>query len=31
MNEFFSFGALCLTGVFVIAIMMAEDFIGKRK
>ena len=31
MNEFFSFGALCLTGVFVIAIMITEDFVSKRK
>ena len=31
MSEFFSFGALCLTGVFVIAIMVAEDYIEKRK
>ena len=31
MNEFFSFGALCLTGVFIIAIMIAEDFVSKRK
>ena len=31
MNEFFSFGVLCLTGVFVIAIMIAEDFVSKRK
>lgn len=31
MNELFSFGALCLTGIFVIAIMVAEDYIEKRK
>ena len=30
MSEFFSFGALCLTGVFVIAIMIIEDFLEKK-
>lgn len=31
MNEFISFGGLVLTGIFVIAIMVAEDYIEKRK
>ena len=29
--EFFNFGALVLTGIFVIGIMVAEDFIEKNK
>ena len=31
MNEFISFGVLLLTAVFVITIMIAEDYIDKRK
>ena len=31
MNEFIRFGGLVLTGIFVIAIMVAEDYIEKRK
>ena len=30
MNEFISFGGLDLTGVFVIAIMIIEDFLEKK-
>ena len=30
MNEFISFGGLILTGVFVIAIMIIEDFLEKK-
>lgn len=30
MNEFISFGGLVLTGVFVIAIMIIEDFLEKK-
>ena len=28
--EFFNFGALVLTSIFVIGIMVAEDFIEKK-
>ena len=30
MNEFISFSGLVLTGVFVIAIMIIEDFLEKK-
>ena len=30
MNEFISFGGLVLTGIFVIAIMIIEDFLEKK-
>ncbi len=31
MNEFISFGGLVLTAIFVMTIMIAEDYIDKRK
>ena len=31
MNEFISFGGLVLTAIFVMIIMIAEDYMDKRK